>query len=631
MITIPNEVIALFKSDNAYKNFRVTFPNGERGDITNADVVSESVSFTESICSQNTLKFGLCETPMIQFETVGVENIKGSTINCYIEIECPSTVTGAVYKADLQKYVYVIQYGQFVVESCPRQTDMTHRKVTAYQRNAMDSWQFPDEMKRAFSIMKWYKQNDFKISIESLFKIMGFYAPTYTRQSTSTTSQDKIFAYTYKRINNVRKAISFHIIYDGYVLVNGGNNDALFMVKPVFTSGYKSKVQELYEWVMNPEEPVDRDYLSDIPKFSYLEYESISQLAYSKNLTPTGGTYGYIDPPTSSGYYRRAFFPDDKPVFVPCFNYEETGEDGTIWYTSMGLEEYMTSGGPYISVTNFIVPTRMYVKDNDNNILFDTGSFDNYLMRDTNEIPIISSDLNIFFKPTSTNVKQKFRNWTNGTYSNVTKTVYQLDWSQLESLAMGDFVCDSLEANGLFGRVKRDGELEEFSIENSNEYDIQKSDYESIWYDEAYTKKYGRIVCNYTANGVDNSIIHDIVADYNDTINKTYTIANNSMLDLNNYTEQDVINMLTDMADNIDDIQYMPATLRMKGMPWIEAGDYLNVDTPNDGVIRMLVERHTISGIQVLKDSVECRDEVMENTSLSVLYDPNAEMLIIGG
>lgn len=87
MLNIPEAIKTLYKQDSIRKNFRVHFPNGEMPDITNANIVSESVSFTESLCSQQYLKFGLTEASEIQFETVGIGNMLGMTIECYNEID----------------------------------------------------------------------------------------------------------------------------------------------------------------------------------------------------------------------------------------------------------------------------------------------------------------------------------------------------------------------------------------------------------------------------------------------------------------------------------------------------------------------------------------------------------------
>ena len=131
MLTIPSEIKDLLHQDTCEKNIRIHFPNGERTDVCNDMIVQDSVSFTESLCSQNELKFGLCEASIFECETVGVGNIKGATIEVYCEVVCPASVTGAEWKIDLQKYVYPIPYGSFTVDSAVRQADMAHRRIVA--------------------------------------------------------------------------------------------------------------------------------------------------------------------------------------------------------------------------------------------------------------------------------------------------------------------------------------------------------------------------------------------------------------------------------------------------------------------------------------------------------------------
>lgn len=87
MINIPQEVKdILHSSRSTRKNFRVHFPNGERADITNSNLIEESVEFTESLCSQDEIKFGLCESSVLKFKTFDVENIKGCEITAQMEI-----------------------------------------------------------------------------------------------------------------------------------------------------------------------------------------------------------------------------------------------------------------------------------------------------------------------------------------------------------------------------------------------------------------------------------------------------------------------------------------------------------------------------------------------------------------
>ena len=61
MLNLPESIKALFKRDSVLKNFRVHFPNGGFSDITNENIVEESVKFSESLCSQNIFRFGCAE------------------------------------------------------------------------------------------------------------------------------------------------------------------------------------------------------------------------------------------------------------------------------------------------------------------------------------------------------------------------------------------------------------------------------------------------------------------------------------------------------------------------------------------------------------------------------------------
>lgn len=148
MLTIPESIKTLFKTDGVYKNFRASFPGGEAADITNANIVRESVKFTESVCSDDTMRFGGCERSVVEFETVGVENILGLTIECGIEIDTTS-LTAAQLAAvqsdpgdgilvlaadsDIGRGYYRVPLGVFRVVSCPRNHENTaHRQITAY-------------------------------------------------------------------------------------------------------------------------------------------------------------------------------------------------------------------------------------------------------------------------------------------------------------------------------------------------------------------------------------------------------------------------------------------------------------------------------------------------------------------
>lgn len=169
MLIIPSTIISALKN-GAQKNLRITFPNGERGDICNPNIIPGSVSFKESVCSADSLKFGLSEASVLAFETVGIENITNCKIEVFIEVFCTSSVSGSVYRADLSSYVYPIPYGVFVVDECVRQNNINRRKSTAYSLGIQsENWNAIEQAKRNIEVPTKlaYQYNPFYASISS--------------------------------------------------------------------------------------------------------------------------------------------------------------------------------------------------------------------------------------------------------------------------------------------------------------------------------------------------------------------------------------------------------------------------------------------------------------------------------
>ena len=57
--------------------------------IDNDNLVSESVSIDERMCTGDTLKFGLCEGTSLEFQYFGKSNILGRRIQCFIDVDFP--------------------------------------------------------------------------------------------------------------------------------------------------------------------------------------------------------------------------------------------------------------------------------------------------------------------------------------------------------------------------------------------------------------------------------------------------------------------------------------------------------------------------------------------------------------
>lgn len=134
---MPEKIKELYRRDCIRKNIRIRFPNGERSDIINGDLDGENFSFTEKICSREKLTYGLCESSILEFTCVGVENVKGSTIEVYHEIDISSLSEEDIAEygtisEDIPYPFYRYPYGIFTIDTCTLQSDMRRRRVVAY-------------------------------------------------------------------------------------------------------------------------------------------------------------------------------------------------------------------------------------------------------------------------------------------------------------------------------------------------------------------------------------------------------------------------------------------------------------------------------------------------------------------
>lgn len=152
MVQIDYRIKELVAKYGVRRNFRVIFPNGERADLTSADIIDDTVELSESVCSETVFRFGCIERSMLSFECMNIQNIQGCQIRAGLEIDISSLSASAISyiqdniergyddgeivletDSDLEYGYYRIPYGLFWVESCPRdQSNRKRRKVTAY-------------------------------------------------------------------------------------------------------------------------------------------------------------------------------------------------------------------------------------------------------------------------------------------------------------------------------------------------------------------------------------------------------------------------------------------------------------------------------------------------------------------
>lgn len=142
----------MYNQDSVDKQFVIAYEGGE---ITNEDLYSESFELTESLCSQNELRFGSCEASMIRFKMANVvDGLKDKWLTV-------SQVLAG--KSDTP-----FHYGKYKVCSDVPSGDRNFRNITAY-----------DAMYDVINaeMVEWYDGLTFPITMkdfrDSFFEYLG--------------------------------------------------------------------------------------------------------------------------------------------------------------------------------------------------------------------------------------------------------------------------------------------------------------------------------------------------------------------------------------------------------------------------------------------------------------------------
>ena len=102
MIDVPVSVKDALREGCYKKNYRFVVlnddgtPDEEIGTIDNDNLVSESVSIDERMCSGDTLKFGLCEGSSLEFQYFDKPNITGKRVQAFVDVQYRAGIMGRI-------------------------------------------------------------------------------------------------------------------------------------------------------------------------------------------------------------------------------------------------------------------------------------------------------------------------------------------------------------------------------------------------------------------------------------------------------------------------------------------------------------------------------------------------------
>lgn len=527
MITIPKNVKKKLKEYVGYKNVRVHFPNGEREDITNENIVYETLEIQESLCSKKNLEFGLCEATSLKFDCFGIENIKGATIDVTLEVYSDD---GAMYS---------IPYGRYKVESCKRQEDINRRKVVAYdaiKSSTLDSYigeLINDEIQstepfRAPSIYQFEKNffNEYGITQKARQRETVVWSEILSEEGDLYFDTGRIYVHAY--------------MHD-------------------FTS--KFDAEDYYTFLF--QDDLQGERANEIK--SYADTNNIS----FRNVN------GFLN-----------WLRDLCTLTI----HEGDGEGQRI--TETVTDEFTNINSATLRVVSAVEIRR---GTEDSHVVmqrFDFGYQD--AQNSTGVYRLLLSDI------------EKRR---------ITKTVAKTTARSLLSALY--------ELRGTFGRINReDGYIEDVALGNGSIYPAdtlypaddlypagsqeayRRGNYSSLSYEEYETKPFKAIYANYRdENGNDSEITYTFAEE-----GQTYNMTNNWILKNLFLTSAEVEEILVGMAERIKDITFVPFKMKAVGMPYLEAGDMIEIST-EEGTIHSYILKRKISGIQLLEDTIEANGE----------------------
>lgn len=620
MITIPEEIKALLQSGNALKNVRIHFPNGERADITNDyHLLEGTFKFTEQICSQNTLKFGLCEANIIEFQCIDIENIEGCEIAVYHEIDISSQAEEFIAEHgmasdDVAFPYYRIPYGVFIVKKCPRTSDMNIRSVAAYTKEVdWDLYNNPldKEKHKGKYLCEENSPYNFNVMAQMYSNVLRDYQEGYFAEKTEVELPN-IYAMTGVMTLNSSVTVSnstgtdsspkYSFIIKGwgnYLTITDDNADALYELIYSNLAEDDARIQRVIDKIM--------EYANN-PQYSF-ELDTLEQsIAKFKsamiNVTYYGKRFG-SDTPENSNIVAFTELNNHHYIY-PYMGYSKTelsklnyvGAIRCTWTVEFTLIEY------HYDRNDEFVQTIIYESDAQ---LRPASDF---------KVNIINSFPHIYMQES----REKFR--ANG------KTMYALTDSKIE---LRNTYAAMLELCGMFGRYNRQGCFEFFTIGDNfglypseNLYpsedlypkepsagSVYRTHYISARYEDNYTKPYGKIDVTY--QNTDGELVYayyplvdEEAEDYNADNYQTYSLTSNYLIQNSMFSAETIEQILSNVAENIKSAQYMPAEIKLIGRPDIEAGDVIHVIT-NEGGFETFVLRRTLTGEQMLIDNFESR------------------------
>lgn len=620
MIDVPIRVKDALRDGRHLKNYRIeilpTDGNDDGFTIENDNLVSESVSFDERMCSEDVLKFGLTEGTSLEFQYFGFGNIRGRRIQAFIEVQ--------YVDADKELQWHTIPMGFFTVMKCSRQVSTGIFKVTAYNKLMSDYL----DAKANTLLAESYSQ-DYTLKVYDIMKTMlsdyqiakervpvdrdnpGPYFPE-TIPSNSVSLGNFRFPITYGQ-NSPLNA------YEVDVAANEQFNITIIANAPNYrlVNGYFE-----LDTIAGTMEGFERNvaqYIKDLFDNSDIEF-----------VGKTGSVGdAVIDTICKNGGFSRIC---GVSVQEDSFTYGH--------YSTIDYEHGVAGARPIRDIVNRAVnaingifnlsiklPSVIYTATG---LMIDFRGyiFDRYLRPDSSlynyydENNILQSD---YWHPL------KLSNGDDYTDDIYTIRLYQVQLTEAEAIEfkisdMPDFTLRELvtaayETVCQYGQLDRETDLfygKELSGDGlypadslypddalypseGNERSV-KSLYSRLWTDNVGTQTFRYLIITYKAIENGNEVEKTLQRTVDENGTTDYNMSDNWLFKNLIWTDQEVGDYADSMVGKLRIIKWFPFEMWCAGLPYLETGDKIEIVTP-DGTETSYVLQRQLDGIQNLQDT----------------------------
>lgn len=634
MINIPNNIRQLCEKDTCRKNFRVHFVNGEHDDLTNENIVTESVSLTESICSGE-LQFGMCESSILSFDCDLSENFKGSEILAQIEIDISSESAAFIEEYgqtsdDVDFPFYPIFYGDFIVKDCKKAKNGL-RHVEAYTQLLGDdkvtstgTVSFVEYGLSNFEIAKMgYPSNN----VPYEFDFLKFLVNNLQNYDTNQFAMDESIPLVVTDDEGViiKSNTKKQYLFSFLINTEGVNTDVSDMNLYYydfsnFENFYPITFDEFRDEVMSTAEPLISGETFSESEISILN-EKLSEL-YNKYFNrKAGGIKNEIF--RKDGRYSKPVVDgidsDDESTYDSfyalkgyLYPYINTGVSGSVRFgacTGIQVQVSPVSGGGVYF--RDIKATMSPIVKKCNTGLSARLSFPRSKSQKFGKTQQYALDyINLFNEGVTVTKKDKSGNTVTTTYK----------------FSFRDMVEAYAEINALFGMYWRRSRSFSFdgltfpdksktvgsikvgdALGVGTKYIMSMSNIEEVYFDDELTKPYGKVVCTCSPSdvGTEMTLEYELVdTDFSSDDYLVYDISSNYYISTYRPTQAEIFDYMITIGDVLRNIRYMPCELTVKGLPFIEAGDWIEFET-KDGTMITNVLKQTIRGVQNLMTSIE--------------------------